>query len=205
MIACHLKLCVLFFCFSQMVLTKQAQLQQEWLRNPDDVWNRTLMCDVYKRSLRSIADCLFEKPEIAKDICLVDNLTCAIAIVVNSVVARITIPNSVVLVSSVTYNAVKLAVQYGCDNVAVLNGGVEIVAVDIPFPILNGNASSDEVNDRIVNSYENTLEEIKARGKTVAFAFLDHISSLPSMLLPVERIISVCRAQGVQEILVDGA
>lgn len=34
---------------------------------------------------------------------------------------------------------------------------------------------------------------------------LDHISSMPSMVLPLKRMIQVCRAKGADYVIVDGA
>ena len=177
-------------------------MQYSWLENPDDFWNFVLPHG-YKSSSLAIANNLFNDSSMAKDICLVDNLTCAIAIITNSIISNISTPNSVVLISNHTYNAVKNAIYYSCSIANKHNNVVEIVSVDIPFPLCE--ESTVNTTNIIINAYKSTLEQIQANGKCVVFAFLDHITSVPCMLLPIREIISVCREYGTKEILVDGA
>jgi selenocysteine lyase/cysteine desulfurase len=125
-------------------------------------------------------------------------LTVAIAIVTNNIIPKINKPNSAIIMSNFTYNAVKEAIKYGCE----LNPlPIRVIIVDIPFPIL-----SDDPNNVILNSYKATLEDLAKDGDiSIALGFIDHIVSLPSMLIPVKEIIQLFRQYGVQEILVDGA
>ena len=37
------------------------------------------------------------------------------------------------------------------------------------------------------------------------YAFLDHVSSQPAVLLPVKRLVALCRQHGAEEVCVDGA
>ena len=37
------------------------------------------------------------------------------------------------------------------------------------------------------------------------YAFLDHVSSQPAVLLPAQRLTALCREYGCEEVAVDGA
>lgn len=184
-----------------------TKLRNKWLSNPDDFWNYDL-APGFLQSADAIAHHLFGDQASGKDIAVVDNLTSAIAIVTDSVIANIREPNGVVLISSMTYNAVRLAVEHGC---TVANGRTEglnlaVVSVDIPFPIcLKDAEDAATASDIIVSAYRTVLERLKSEGKKVVFAFLDHITSVPAVLMPVRELIALCREYAVAEILVDGA
>lgn len=125
-----------------------------------------------------------------------DNLTTGMAILVHSLIATISQPNSVILLANHTYNAVKLAVQR-CVALAESRHGVtiDIVTVDIPFPIISG-----DYNDIILSSYEKTMKNISSE-KVVLYAFIDHITSVPGMRMPIGDIVSLLRTLGVREVI----
>lgn len=173
----------------------QRALANEWSKNPDDFWHslkaRFRECSV------DLASRLFgsARPE---DVVLVDNLTVGMATVVHSIIANITEPNATILVSNFTYSAVLKAINYGIELASLRSGNetcVKVVSVDIPFPIL-----SDDHDEVIVEIYRNALNDIKAQGRYVAVAFLDHITSVPALRMPVEHIVPLLRGYGTREV-----
>lgn len=119
-----------------MVLSAQAQVRAEWLHNPDDFWHS--LPKRFKSTQKSIAEGLFDGKLCYKDISVVDNLTVAVSVIVHSIVANITTPNSVIVMSTLTYNAVKNAVNYGISQAHNKNNNLNItvLTVDIPFPLV---------------------------------------------------------------------
>ena len=187
------------------VLEAQRKFQAAWLSNPDDEWHA--LTKNFCRAREAIASKLIGDANCVEDVFLVDSLTVGMSLIIHSAVATMTDPNSVVLVSNHTYNAVRLAINHGCSLASPSSSsssssspGPNIVAVDIPFPMVEENG--DQI---IIAAYEKTLKKLNEDGKIVAFAFLDHIVSLPSMLIPIKEVIRVCRSHGVREIVVDGA
>ena len=184
----------------KFVLQTQRKFRAAWLSNPDDEWHA--LTRNFLRAREAIASRLIGNTNCVEDLFLVDSLTVGMSLIIHSVLATMADPNSVVLVSNHTYNAVRLAINHGCSLVSSSSSisGPSIVVVDIPFPMLEGNGVQT-----IIDAYEKTLNKLNEEGKTVAFAFLDHIVSLPSMLIPIKEVINVCRSHGVKEIVVDGA
>jgi len=69
----------------------------------------------------------------------------------------------------------------------------------VPFPARSAAHIADAV--------EAQLKALLDGGRRVRFALLDHISSQPALLLPVRRLVQLCRQYGTErtEIAVDGA
>lgn len=130
-----------------------------------------------------------------EDVFVVDNLTTGISILSSSLLSSMTEPDSVVLMSNHTYHAVRLAVQQCCALAERRMGHtVQIISVDLPFPVL-----SDDHEEQFLGCYREALRAVP-RGKTVRFAFIDHITSVPAMKMPVRKIISLLREHSVLEV-----
>ena len=180
------------------VLEYQSALSSEWLYNPDDFWIslEDRFTGVCLRIANEVLKCDW------KDVFLIDNLTTAISTLLHSILIghkkekeaqhEIYDKQEVVLTSSFTYNAVKNAVSYCC-NMASTN--FEIVEVDIPFPLLHNDTTSI-----IIDCYKRSLSEIRSAGKKVKLAVVDHLSSNPSILMPVKELVSICREYEVEEV-----
>lgn len=69
----------------------------------------------------------------------------------------------------------------------------------MPFPVRS--------NEEILSSFEEFLRKGKAEnsGRTIRLAVLDHVTSMPSIVLPIRELVRVCRAHGVEQVFVDGA
>ena len=72
---------------------------------------------------------------------------------------------------------------------------VENVAIEVEYPI------SD---DELVSKFQAGIRGAKEGGHRVRLAVLDTISSLPGVLLPWERLVDACKAEGVLS-FIDGA
>ncbi|KAH9670267.1 putative L-cysteine desulfhydrase [Citrus sinensis] len=57
----------------------------------------------------------------------------------------------------------------------------------------------------IVSEFRKALERGKTNGRKVRLAMIDHVTSIPSVLIPVKELIKVCREEGVDKVFVDGA
>lgn len=69
----------------------------------------------------------------------------------------------------------------------------------MPFPVAS--------NEEILSTFEELLRKEKADNpaRTIRLAVLDHITSMPSIILPIRDLVRVCRAHGVEQVFVDGA
>lgn len=186
------------------MLARQSHIRSEWLSNPDDFWYT--LEKRFQQSSEAVAslinDCRVDgsgNSQVSpQDIVIVDSLTYGMALLIQSIISSITQPDTAIILSNFTYNAVKLAVQH---YAAICRYPPEIFVAAIPFPLLNESTAHHE----IISAYEETLEKISAQNRTVVLGLLDHIVSLPSMLMPIDELIQLFRKYGVKEIIVDGA
>jgi selenocysteine lyase/cysteine desulfurase len=77
--------------------------------------------------------------------------------------------------------------------------GANIFEVTVPFPV-----SSSE---QILRTFEETLVREKHDNPTqrIRLAVFDHIVSMPTMILPISKLVKLCRSYGVEQIFIDGA
>ena len=161
-----------------------------------DYWVKTLSMHLYYYMTNYVGYAIIGNVNHSNNVFIVDNLTTAMSVLTHSLLAKISIPNAVILISNHTYNAVKLAIKHAC-RLAETNHGIiiDIIDVQIPFPIL-----SIDYNDIICKCYEDTLSTIPA-DKEILFAIIDHITSVPALKLPIERIIPMLRSHRVHEVI----
>lgn len=181
-----------------VVLAAQQQVQAEWLQNPDDFWHS--LGRRFQGAQEAIAEGLFQGRLRSSDLAVLDNVTVAVSVLIHSVVANITAPRSVIVLSSLTYPAVRNAVLHGIAQ-AQAKGGLEItvLTVQIPFPLVAADPSQ-----ALVHLYREALAGLPA-GHCIALACLDHVSSLPCLRIPVRELVQLLRESGAREVLVDGA
>lgn len=178
----------------QEVLKIQNNIRNEWLSNPDDFWYT--IEERFKESSKAISTLINENN--IQNILIVDSLTFGFALLAHSLISTITKPNTAIILSNFTYNAVVKAVQHYS---SISQYSPTIYTVTIPFPLLN----PETINEEIINAYKNTLEEIKLSGKEIVLGLLDHITSLPSILMPIQELTQLYREYNVEEIIIDGA
>ena len=101
-----------------------------------------------------------------------------------------------VLFLNIIYNALRNVVEYYLKPV-----GIQSLELHIPFPIQN--SENETANDLILRRLEELLQSVP-KG-SITLAILDHISSTPSILLPINEIVKKCKEYEVEEVFVDGA
>ena len=72
---------------------------------------------------------------------------------------------------------------------------VKSTKVKLTYPI---------TDNEVVARFEETVRSVKNAGQTPRVAIFDTISSMPGVLMPWERLVEVCKKEGVLS-LVDGA
>lgn len=77
--------------------------------------------------------------------------------------------------------------------------GGRVFQVVIPFPV-----SSEE---EILHTFEDALkkESEEHPSSKIRLAVFDHIVSMPTMILPIRKLVKLCRSYGVESIFIDGA
>ena len=170
----------------------EDRLRQRWRENPDAVY----FGDTLSMGLRAAAGTVAEHmgvPDVDGDrISLVENATVATATIARRWErllrdARRSHTGDGILLMSCCYKAVKYSLKAICEPV----GGIVHIS-PVPFP--------DTTRDTVLSCLEATLKRTRPR-----FALLDHISSQPSILLPIAEAVALCRQYGCEEVAVNGA
>lgn len=79
----------------------------------------------------------------------------------------------------------------------VSRAGGHVIEVPLPFPV-----SSD---DDIISEFRKALAFGKFNGRRVRLAVIDHITSMPSVVIPVRELTRICREEGVDQVFIDAA
>lgn len=122
-----------------------------------------------------------------EEVVFVSNATTAINVVLRSLRFE---RGDVILHLSTVYGSVEKTIEYLRETTEV-----DHVNVEVQYPI------DDEV---LVAQFQQAVREAKSDGKVVRIASFDTISSMPGVRVPWERLVGVCRAEGVLSII-DGA
>lgn len=96
----------------------------------------------------------------------------------------------VILHLSTLYGSVAKMIEYIHET-----RGVESVSIVAEYPI------DDDV---LVSRFKTAIKDVKSAKRHVRVAIFDTVSSLPGVRVPWERLVEVCREEGVLS-LVDGA
>ena len=178
----------------QSVISAQQNLQLQFLRQPDNFYFNTLKPSILHS--RSLIKSLVNAHSV-DEISLVDNATTAAAIVLQNCAwgfneGRFS-KGDVAVMLHYAYGAVKKSVQ-----AYVTRAGGEVIEVHLPFPV----ASKEE----IVSEFRKALARGKENGKKkVRLAVIDHVTSMPSVVIPVKELVKICREEGVDQVFVDAA
>lgn len=175
------------------VLDAQARLQRLFLAQPDAFYFDSLQPGL-ARSRAAVA-ALVNAGDVS-EISLVDNATTAAAIVLQHAAwsfaeghfAR----GDAVLMLHYAYGAVKKSI-----HAYVARAGATVVEVPLPFPVASP--------DAIISEFHGALALAKAGGRRVRLAVIDHITSMPSVIIPVKELVAICRQEGVDKVFVDAA
>ncbi|KAK4690790.1 hypothetical protein P7C71_g6080, partial [Lecanoromycetidae sp. Uapishka_2] len=118
---------------------------------------------------------------------LVQNATTAVNIVLRSLRFE---TGDVILHLSTAYGAVEKTIRYLEETTSV-----DSINVVVKYPINN---------DTLVEKFHTAIKAAKADGKRVKVASFDTVSSLPGVRVPFERLVEICKVEGVLSML-DGA
>ncbi|KAI4301654.1 hypothetical protein L6164_034909 [Bauhinia variegata] len=182
-----------FGCCPASVIAAQQQWQLKFLRQPDHFYFNELKKGVLQS--RAIIKELVNA-EYVDEISIVDNATTAAAIVLQQTAWAFQQgkfqKGDVVIMLHYAYGSVKKSIE-----AYVSRAGGEVIEVPLPFPVSS--------NDEIISEFRRALERGKAEGKRVRLAVIDHVTSMPSVVIPVKELVKICREEGVDQVFVDAA
>lgn len=171
--------------------------QGEWanlfLRQPDRFYFGPL--DEGLLAARRAVASVIHSPHVDQVI-LLDNVTVAVATVLQRIAwdfleGRYQ-KGDAILSLNYCYGAVKKALK-----AYLLRAGAQLIEVQLPFPVSS--------NDEILSSFNAALKQAERESQRIRFAVIDHITSMPTILLPVRELVRLCRRAGIDQVLVDGA
>lgn len=175
------------------VLAAQAHWADLWLRQPDEFYFGPLE-DGIMASRQAVAS-LIHSPHVDQVI-LLDNVTVAVSMVLQRVALDFLEGHyqkgDAVLALNFSYGAVKKALK-----AYLLRAGAHLIEVKLPFPVT--------CSEEILATFNAALQQAHRESRRIRFALIDHITSMPSMVLPIGELVSLCRRAGVDQVFVDGA
>lgn len=182
-----------FGCCPASVLAAQARWQRLFLAQPDEFYFHGLQQGLLRS--RTAVGSLIGAADVS-EVSLVDNATTAAAIVMQHAAwsfaeGRFGRGDAAVMLHY-AYGAVKKSIQ-----AYVARAGATVVEVPLPFPV----SSADD----IIAEFRAALDIAKAGGRRVRLAVIDHITSMPSVVIPVKELVAICRQEGVGSVFVDAA
>lgn len=178
-----------FGCCPESIIAAQRTWQLRFLKQPDHFYFSTLRPNLSKS--RAVVKTLINASDL-DEISLVDNATTAAAIVLQQVGRRFSHTNDTVVMFHCAFPAIKKSIQ-----AYVTRAGASVIEVRLPFPV---NSDSE-----IIAEFRKGLSKAKSNGGKVRLAIIDHITSMPSVLVPVRELVEICREQGVDQVFVDAA
>ncbi|KAL5723624.1 L-cysteine desulfidase [Ranunculus cassubicifolius] len=175
------------------ILSAQKQWQLRFLRQPDDFYFNHLKKGIIES--RTLIKDMINADDV-DEVSIVHNATTAAAIVLQQIGWAFTEgrfqKGDAAVMLHYAYGAVKKSIQ-----AYVTRSGGEVIEVQLPFPVNS--------NDEIVYEFKKALEEGKSNGRKVRLAVIDHITSMPCVVIPVKELVQLCRKEGVDQIFVDAA
>ncbi|KAH7432257.1 hypothetical protein KP509_07G015600 [Ceratopteris richardii] len=183
-----------FGCCPLSVQAAQSKWASLWLRQPDRFYFGPLQ-DGFLNSRRAVASLIHAHR--VDQVVLVDNATVAVSMVLQKFVWRFFEGHyqkgDMVMALNFSYGSVKKALKAYLER-----AGAHLIEVCLPFPVKS--------KDEIVAAFLTTLHQVKVESaRRVRLALIDHVTSMPSFVLPVKELVSLCRREGVDEVFVDGA
>ncbi|KAJ7977806.1 L-cysteine desulfhydrase [Quillaja saponaria] len=182
-----------FGCCPASIIEAQQIWQLKFLRQPDHFYVNELKKGIL-RSRTIIKDLVHA--EHVDEISIVDNATTAAAIVLQQTAWAFKEgkfeKGDVAVMLHYAYGSVKKSIE-----AYVSRSGGKVIEVQLPFPVNS--------NDEIISEFRRALERGKADGKRVRLAVIDHITSMPCVVIPVKELVQICREEGVDQVFVDAA
>ncbi|GAV68465.1 Aminotran_5 domain-containing protein [Cephalotus follicularis] len=182
-----------FGCSPRSILAAQQQWQLNFLSQPDHFYFNDLKGGILQsRTLIKH----FINADHVDEVTLVDNATTAAAIVLQQSAwsfreGKYNKGDAAVMLHY-AYGAVKKSVE-----AYITRSGGFVIEVELRFPVTSV--------DDIVTEFRKALERGKSDGKKVRLAVIDHVTSMPSVVIPVKQLVKICREEGVDQVFVDAA
>ncbi|PSS21632.1 L-cysteine desulfhydrase [Actinidia chinensis var. chinensis] len=175
------------------IIAAQHRWHLRFIQQPDDFYFNVLQSSIL-RSRTLIKDLI--NADHVDEVSIVDNATTAAAIVFQQTAwafaeGRFNKGDATVMLHY-AYGAVKKSVQ-----AYISRAGGRVIEVQLPFPVRS--------NDEIICEFRKALEQGKSDGHKVRLAVIDHITSMPSVVIPVKELVKICREEGVDRVFVDAA
>ncbi|XP_073030143.1 probable L-cysteine desulfhydrase, chloroplastic [Primulina eburnea] len=182
-----------FGCCPATIIAAQQRHQLLFLRQPDYFYFNTLKPSIFetRRLIQNLINA--DNPD---EVSVVDNATTAAAIVLQHTSWSFFLshfhPGDAVIMLHYAYGAVKKSV-----HAYISRAGGHVIEVHLPFPV---KSSSD-----IIFEFQKALQKGKENGRKIRLAVIDHITSMPCVIIPVKELVRMCRDEGVDRIFIDGA
>ncbi|KAM7479795.1 hypothetical protein LguiA_028008 [Lonicera macranthoides] len=175
------------------VIAAQHQWQLRYLQQPDNFVLNNLQPSILRT--RSVIKDLVNADHL-DEISIVDNATTAAATVLQHIAwsfheSRFN-KGDAALILRHSYGAVKKSLR-----AYFTRAGGHVIEVNIPFPLKS--------ETEIITQFQQALQNCKSNGTKIRLAVIDHITSMPSILIPVKELVKLCREQGVDRIFIDAA
>ncbi|XP_019428448.1 PREDICTED: probable L-cysteine desulfhydrase, chloroplastic [Lupinus angustifolius] len=182
-----------FGCCPASVISAQHHWQLKNLRQPDHFYVNHLKQGILNS--RTIIKNLVNAEHL-DEIAIVDNASTATTIVLQQTAwsfheGRFQ-KGDVVVVLHYAYGAVKKSIE-----AYVARAGGKVIEVQLPFPVKS--------NEEIITEFRTALERGKSNGNRVRLAVIDHVTSMPSVVIPVKELVKICREEGVDQVFIDAA
>ncbi|CAI9092804.1 OLC1v1028140C1 [Oldenlandia corymbosa var. corymbosa] len=175
------------------IIAAQKRWQLRFLQQPDDFFFNHLQKGILRS--RTLIKSLINADHV-DEVSIVDNATTAAAIVLQHVgwafaEGRFEKGDAVVMLHC-AFQAVKKSIE-----AYVTRAGGSVIVVQLPFPVHS--------EQEIIAEFRKGLAKGKAHGRKVRLAIIDHITSMPCVVIPVRELVQICREEGVEKVFVDAA
>ncbi|KAF8038586.1 hypothetical protein BT93_B1194 [Corymbia citriodora subsp. variegata] len=182
-----------FGCCPASVIAAQQQWQLKYLRQPDSFYVNELKKGILES--RTVIKNLINAEDV-NEVSIVDNVTTAAAIVLQQVAWAFAEgkfqKGDAAVILHYAHGAIKKSVE-----AYVARAGGQVIEVQLPFPVSS--------REEIISEFRKALESGKADGKKVRLAVIDHVTSMPSVVIPLKELVKICREEGVDQVFVDAA
>ncbi|CAA0816565.1 Probable L-cysteine desulfhydrase- chloroplastic [Striga hermonthica] len=182
-----------FGCCPASIIAAQQRHQLLFLRQPDHYYFNALKPAIFRT--RRLVQTLINADNV-DEVSVVDNATTAAAIVLQNTTRSFLSPDfhpgDAALILHYAYGAVKKSV-----HAYISRAGGRVIEAHLPFPV----RSSSE----IILEFQKALQLGKSDGQRIRLAVIDHITSMPCVVIPVKELVRMCRQEGVDRIFIDGA
>ncbi|GMI85066.1 hypothetical protein like AT5G26600 [Hibiscus trionum] len=182
-----------FGCCPSSLISFQRQIQMQWLRQPDEFFFNQIQPGML-RSRNVIKDLI--NTDHVDEVSIVDNASTAVSIVLQHMAWGFAEgrfhPGDATVMFHCAYGSVKKSVE-----AYFVRAGGSVIEVPLPFPLNS--------EDEIVQEFRQALEKAKQSNRRVRLAIFDHVTCMPSVVIPVKELVTICREAGVDHIFIDGA